>query len=224
MNTKTRMSMTDKLAALKLAGFTISYADPKDGHECGYLSWSDVHTMPQSDVDRPYVDMGSVARGEDGAGQASIVDRSNYRSLVRDYPGLFVPTSYSNVDSLGVFVADLNEDTLAVLVRLATEYPIYDEDDSSALESEEVFESWGQYLWADIDLSEQWQEVSYLFTSDEIRDAFFAVLSDESDYPLHDGTDVVWRYVDVVAHVETALSNLVWDLFGANGPDVPPLF
>jgi hypothetical protein len=72
----------------------------------------------------PYADLTSVGKGEGQAGQSSTVDRSNFRSLQRDYPDTFTPVSYSNVNALGAFVADLDDDLTGILTGLRSDYPL----------------------------------------------------------------------------------------------------
>lgn len=231
---KRTMSMADKLQALESAGFAIRVADPRAGHANGYVSWSGVvdsgHAEP---TDRPYVDLGSVARGDDRFDQTSTWERSNFRSLIRDFPGLFVPTSYSNVDSLGVFVHDLNGATLEMLIGLKDDYPIYDESDLSELEYGEISEAFDQYLFSDWrnGAAEEWTDVADLFTPDrwdapsEVRDAFYAAMSESGYFPEHDGHDVRWDDSKVQAAMEAALTRLVAETFGARTPDTTePLF
>lgn len=227
---KRSMSMADKMDELKSAGFTVRYADPSEGHANGWVSWSgvvdEVYAGPQ---DRPYVGL-----GWNNSDDESTLDRSNFRSLVRDFPGLFVPTSYSNTDSLGAFVHDLTDETLRMLIGLRDDYPVYDESDLSELESEEVSSAFDDYLFSDWyrDAPDEWQDVAGMFidgrfnaSDGPIRDAFYAAMWATGYYPEHDGRDVRWDDNTVQALFETALSRLVEETFGARTPDTTvPLF
>lgn len=232
MSTRKRaMSMADKMDELKSAGFTVRYADPAEGHANGYVTWSQVVDRAYAGPDdRPYVDLG----WKDDNNDASTWDRSNFRSLVRDFPGLFVPTSYSNTDALGVFVHDVNEETLRMLIGLKNDYPIYDESDLSELESEEIEEAFDQYLFSDWfrNAPEEWTDVAGMLidgrfneSDGPIREAFYEALSASDYYPEHDGHDIGWDDAEVHTLMTSALSSVVEQTFGARTPDTTvPLF
>ncbi|HEX2242602.1 MAG TPA: hypothetical protein VHK27_05010 [Gammaproteobacteria bacterium] len=85
-------------------------------------------------------------------GDDSIIDESNYRSLVRDFPYAFVNVGYTNCDGLATFahILDHDHELRKVVVGLADEYPIYDESDHSELVQERQEESWEAYVWQDL--------------------------------------------------------------------------
>jgi hypothetical protein len=160
---------------------------------------------------RAFADLGRIGRGDDTAGQTGSVSRSNYRSLMRDYPDIWTPVSYSNVDALGAFVSDLPDEVIDILTGLADQHPIYDEDDMSALESEEIAESWDQYVRSDLtseiyrvhpDEGDAWDAL----TSDQQRDMFWSAVEATDSYPEHSGLDVVWRYDAIVTELAERLN------------------
>jgi hypothetical protein len=183
-----------------------------------YISYSDVGTDTPGGYDgtftRAYVDLGNVARGEDAYGQTTTLDRSNFRSIMRDYPDMFTPTSYSNTDSLGAYVGNLTEDVISELCGLVTGYPVYDESDMSELESDEITESFDSYVRRDItcEIAESHRDTwEFLLTPDEQESAFWSAVTAADYYPEHDGHDVCWRYEDFMPQlldaIETASAN-----------------
>ena len=223
------MKLQDKISALSDAGFPIRYVErstwtrygthDSDGwHESttvremcpAHVSYSDVHDTPTEFPCRAYVDLSSVARGDDTAGQTTTADRSNFRSLMRDYPDTFSPASYANVDTLGAMVGNLDDDMIGILTGLATDYPLYDESDLSELESEEITESWDQYVSSDIgsevrramsDEGDAWDAMS----DEAQRDMFWRAVEKTDSYPEHDGHDIRWTYGPVVTAIAAEL-------------------
>lgn len=221
------MILKDKIDRLRFADFRVCYA--RIG-EWGYprtpsgdYTWQPYEMRPErihsSDVSdtpggydgtflRAYVDLGRVARSEDQAGQSSTLDRSNYRRLLEDYPESFTVLSYSNVDCLGAYVGNLTEEVIDVLTGLVTDYPAYDDSDMSELESEEITESWDQYVRYDVareipeKYRDQWDDLDDLdvpATDDQPMqekkaEVFWAAVQAADYYPEHSGLDVVWRY------------------------------
>jgi hypothetical protein len=228
---ESEMNLSDKLDALRSAGFQVRYADPAAVYSTGYVSGSSLWSeYPRDTSERPFVDFG--IRGEDMAGQSGTVDRSNFRSLERDFGATFVRVSYSNVDTLGGFPHSMSDEAIGIVIGLREVYPVYDDSDLSELESEETFESWGQYLWFDTyrSLPEEWQDVADMFAGakpldgdPEIRDAFFAACHADDYYPEHDGLDVLWDDARVEELVIMALCALVAKYFGP-APNQPVLF
>ena len=219
------MDLEEKLEALRSAGFKVRYADPAEVCSNGYVHGSSLwREYPADDGERPFVDFG--IRGEDYYGQSSTVERSNFRSLLRDFGDAFVRVSYSNVDSLGGFPHSMSDDAINAVIGIVEQYPVYDESDLSELEDEEITESWGQYLWQDTysGLSEEWQAVADLFDESwlkgthEIRDAFFAECHADGYYPQHDSHDVRWDEDKVAELVNRALCKLVAEHFGPPAP------
>lgn len=194
---------------LKSAGFPVRYAWRPDELQ-DYITWFDVQDYP-ADGYEPYVDLSSVARGEDAAGQTTTLARSNFRSLVRDYPDSFTRVSYSNVDALGAFVADLTDELTGILVGLAEQYPLYDESDLSELESDEITESFEQYVRYDIrDLIDPAGLETWDGDLDDLaqRELFWSAVDGLDIYPEHDGLDVHWsiHYPAIGAEISKRLT------------------
>lgn len=196
-------SLTEQL---RDAGFPVRYAfRPDEGQE--YIVWHDLSDYRAQDSE-PYADLSRIARGEDRAGQVSTIDRSNFRSLLRDYPGTFTPVSYADCDTLGAFVADLTPELVTILTGLAEQYPLYDESDLSELEAEEISDSYEQYARADAEsllpdaARDRWDAMAPTAQ----RDLFWDVVSGHDLYPEHDGRDVCWRYEELAAALAAALA------------------
>lgn len=75
---------------------------------------------------------------------------SNLRSLTRDYHPRVVTYGYYNGEIGVVLLASLDDDMVDMLVGLRQDYPVYDEEDHSALESELAYDAWDQYVWMDL--------------------------------------------------------------------------
>lgn len=190
------MDKQEKIAALKLAGFTIRYADVREAYawSAPHVNWSDAREYAYTDDCREYVELGSIAASEDQYDQVPTWRRSNYRRLMADYGNRFAPLSYSNVDVLGAFVSNLDEDLVNTLVGLAVDYPLYDDEDESALKDEEITEAWSVYLYWDAtrDLPEDLQERASEIGEERLGELFYAACYAADYYPEHDGLDVQW--------------------------------
>jgi hypothetical protein len=207
-----RTGGTALVAQLRDAGFPVTYVD-RAYFEDGYvLPYAHYHHKASAPGLAAYVDLSAIARGEDGAGQATTVDRSNYRSLHRDYPGAWTPISFTNVDVLGAFAADLTPDLVTALIALKDEHPVYDEGDLTELESDEITETWDQYVRSEIAselcavdaVGDAWDAL----TGDEQRDLFWSACDALDIYPEHDGRDVRWtaHYPAIVTEVSRRLA------------------
>jgi hypothetical protein len=179
---------------LRSAGFPIVYAHRPDEGQ-GWIAWHDRSDYPRDDTE-PYADLSAVGKGEDYYDQSSTLDRSNYRRLREDYPDTFTPTSYSNVDTLGAFVADLSDELTETLIGLREQYPVYDEEDMSALETDEINEQWQDFASDELgkelppDASEAWSAL----TKDERWRVFSEACDAAGYYPEHSGIEVLWSY------------------------------
>lgn len=211
------LTLDEVITRLRGASFDLGWADPADAANRGYLpptwvEWETQSWVPKVSATpgtydnprfRPYVCLGNVARGRDAYGQTSTVHRSNYRSLRRDFPQVpWVDVSYVNVDSLGVFCtwftedAECGPDLLDILCKLATEYPVFDEDDMSSLEHDEIGESWGYMAWdlrhelEDTPAADVWDYIG----DTTVQDLFWEAMSAGAfgNYPEHNGLEVVW--------------------------------
>jgi hypothetical protein len=93
-----------------------------------------------------YLTFTGVARDDsDSAGQSRSWVRSNLRAIKAAYPNVFTPLHYSGSECLGAFLIDLDDDIGEMLIGLAEGYPLFDEDDVSALEQEDMDASWDQW-------------------------------------------------------------------------------
>lgn len=216
------LTLDDKIKMLRDAGFDLAYACPStiwpQGEDRGHIRSTDVvwesgpmrywrgDVTSHPDMSRiAYVSFGNVAAGEDRYNQTSTVNRSNYRSIKRDFPQFpWVDVSYMNRVDLGAFVDTLDQDMIDLLCGLATEYPVYDEGDMSALESDEIDESWDQWLRREIrdHLTEREQDVyDYVWTygaSGDLDDVWWDMVRDDGlgSYPEHNGIEVCWGDLD----------------------------
>lgn len=203
--------MDDRVSILhRVHGFSLSYVHRDDAKRFGYVHYSDLRgeysnghrwltvTGEGSEhYGEPYVSFDGIALDEDSYGQASSVVRSNFRSLMRDFPDFpWANTSYLNTNALGCFVADLDDDMAERLIGLAEGYPVYDEDDMSSLEMDEITESWSAYMSSEIwrVLSEPLRVMWDAIGEDEITDMWWACVSADvfGSYPEHHGVEVTW--------------------------------
>lgn len=198
---------------LRSAGFTVTYVSAEhvaDARDNGRLhSTLDRHEHRHADTDYPHVDLARVAAGEDTANQTDTVRRSNYRSIRRDLDTVpWVDVSYANVDTLGAFVADLDADTVDILVKLADEYPAYDEDDWTALEHDEITASVRDYVIYDVaraitlEDSERWHDLD----TDAQESMIFDLMREHDLYPEHNGYEVLWDYPKLAEKITARLS------------------
>lgn len=212
-------TLVDRVDELKRAGFVVSYAWRQDAATFGYLN--SVHLsgeysggykvrtvsgLASEHYGEPYVSFDQVATDECSYGQSSTVHRSNYSAIRRDYPQFpWVDTSYLNVNALGCFVADLDDDMTGLLIGLVEQYPVYDDDEMSRIESSEIDESWREYMRSEIwrELPEVTRTIMWdAIGEDTVTDLWWACVSDDvfGNYPEHSGTEVVWG--DVKRRVE----------------------
>lgn len=211
------MSLADKISALRSAGFSLGWADT-DAGECGFfvpreIQWEarvdhwkvtdapDTYGHPYGyNGTVPYVDLGKVARGEDTYGNTSTIDRSNFRSLMRDYPQVeWRNVHYANQDSLGAYVSDIPGHLIETLCRLADDYPVYDESDMSELEHDEITASWDDYMADEIkrELSEPAQLMWERLGDAKISELWWEAVGNDvfGNYPEHAGVEILWGEV-----------------------------
>ncbi len=233
------MKFTEKLERLEQAGFPIRYADRGEWRPTGpygwnasrsyatapgtwdmservpsYVSHRSVHNLPEENT-RAFVDLGDIARGDDRTGQNSTVDRSNYRSLLEAYPDTFTPISYPDTDTLGAFVGNLPDEVVEVVAGLKCDYSLFNEEDMSALESDEIQESYGQWARSDVagtlddESRDLWDALDFVKLPAEVtpdgvetperwaqEDLFWDAYSrnEGNDYATHTGTEVSWDF------------------------------
>jgi hypothetical protein len=102
------------------------------------MHWSALD--PQGSTGRPWIDLGHIGTtGEPALGQSTTLDRSNYRSLIRDYPDVFTPVQFPYSAVLGAYITDLDMATIGLLAGLMEDCPVYDEPDLAELAREEEY-------------------------------------------------------------------------------------
>jgi hypothetical protein len=190
----------DVVDRLRSAGFRIGYAHRAAASDTGYLLSHDLSDQRYHDDQALFASLEKVARGDCQAGQSTTVDRSNYRSLHREHPDVWTDLVFSNVTALGAFVADLPPEVVDVLCRLKESYPLFDEDDHSALEDEEIDASWEQWVSADVFglLGERAQEVWSALDADTVRRLWWDTVTGLGYRPDHNGLHVSWDYTRLV--------------------------
>jgi hypothetical protein len=143
----------------------------------------------------------------------SDVEASNHRSLLRDFPGVFVELFGDfGTQALMLPVSCLDESVLEAIAGLA-DYPLYDEEDSSALVMEWTDEAITDYLKADMvnDLSRADRsaesEALAATPDDELRAHVWQFYSDAGEYPHAEsvGSIVFPDYDELREHVVTAI-------------------
>ena len=125
------------------------------------------------------------------------VEASNYRSLLRDFPGRFVEL-YGDAGTCALMlpVSCLDELVLEAIAGLA-DYPLYDDEDSSALVMEWTQSAIGDYLRADmendLDRAGREAETEALRATgdDELTELVWEFYSDAGEYPYAEAVGTV---------------------------------
>lgn len=195
---------------------------PEDGAD--YIPQRDLITTHYEDEDKgllSFVEIGQVARVSQ-MGDGSSWDESNFRSLQRDFPHLFYVVGYSGADVLGVFLADLDDDTAGMLIGLVEQHPIYDESDVSELEDEQITASWGQFASADLyrGMSDSVQDEWHAIGDERVEQLAWSLVraAQEGRVPvigygagdecvIHHGGEVIWDYARMTAPLASAISH-----------------
>ena len=110
------------------------------------------------------------------------VTRSNHRCLLRAFPDQFVYLDDAHHAHGLALLPGFEDDTLTgVLIRLSTDYPLYDEDDHTALIAELADDMWPTYLTFDVAaLLRTRHDIDCAdvgVTDDELRDLFLRIHS-----------------------------------------------
>lgn len=199
------LDFEDTIEQCRTASFGLGSAH-RDDAQNGYIapyrithedSWHKVSAEPWEHYGEAFVYFDGIALDEDSYGQVGTVSRSNYRSLLRDFPDFpWVRVSYSNTNGLGCFVADMTEDMLGILTGLAVDYPLYDEEDHSELEHDEIYASWDEFMAWEVkrELSQPGQDVWDALGDSEVSEIWWACVSNEvfGSYPEHNGVEILW--------------------------------
>lgn len=124
----------------------------------------------------------------------SSVDRSNYRSLLEEYPHAFLTMSSGyNGNALLIradYAGDDAEDLFNIGEKLRDDYPLYSEEDHSLLEFELAEEAWDAYMSMDLthDLMRRGINTDRI-SDDDIRKRFYAdtFCGEYGEYPYYEG-------------------------------------
>lgn len=218
--------LSDDMAIELIRGFgqQSRYTGPEERYaertDRDSLWWNDLYTPSErawrieSDPDGEpllsYLDFGDIARDDsDSCGQSGAVVRSNLRALKADHPNVFTSLCYSGSESLGAFLVDLDDDMASCLLGLAHDYPLYSDETHSALEDEDIEQSWAQ--WA---RSHVYGELTYRTQDDwdtigekRVEDLLWALIhaAKEGRVPklgygsgeegiYHDGLEITWDW------------------------------
>jgi hypothetical protein len=189
---------TDKL---KRAGFPVSYASRDVASNGSMPPYSHYYSAVRTDdFPEAYVDLSRVARSEDACGQSSYVDRANYIGLTADYPDVWAPIGYANVDGLGAFVRDIasaDQDGLVdILCSLATDYPSYDDERLSLLEQTEITEQWQSFGAFEFgrELPEDVQTAWEALSESDQTEMFWTACEASGYYPEAASAEILWSY------------------------------
>lgn len=201
-----------------------TYAErPADGAD--YLSGrGDLITTHYDDEDKgllSFVDIGQVARKSDMC-DGYVTDESNFRSLRRDFPSLFYVVGWSGVETLGVFLADLDDDTAGMLIGLVEQYSVHDDSDWCALEDEQIHASWAQFASSDLyrGMSDSVQNEWSAIGDEQVEQLAWSIVhaAKEGRVPSigygsgeecvrHTGLEVSWDYEAMTPPLASAISH-----------------
>lgn len=169
------------------------------------VHWSDVRAAGDSDwcEGRAILTFDYTAWG-DYVG--SMVERSNCRAMLEDFPETFVEVrgDYGS-KCLAVFADAAIPELVADVIRALAEYPLYSDEDHSNLEMEETEEAWEQYAESDLtrelerfefptadlpayavellDTPDAWQDIVDSLDSAWLRERFYSHTVDADQYP-----------------------------------------
>lgn len=116
------------------------------------------------------------------------ISESNQRSLARDYPNLLhgynIPYGHCEyglrIDPREFGKREALEEATevaSILARLKLEYPVYDEEDTSAIVNERAESAWGAYLRMSLQ-AEIYTLVGEMICLDDAEDAFWNLVSE----------------------------------------------
>jgi hypothetical protein len=204
-----------------LRGNTWTELDAPTGGETA--AWSNFRA-PYGDETATYFEVPVTCWG-DYVG--SDIERSNHRSLRRDYPETFVDaTAYPGAHTLMVPVAslaalidvdddgeiddDAAQDLVNIFTALRDEYPLYDEEDSSALVTELADEAWNAYASWDLrrdlrdavysilvyhvnsaDVDDATDHIVDEIDDADLRERFYTAVWESNEYPYAETADSV---------------------------------
>lgn len=201
-----------KWRGTRYLGFTAGYVDlPRpDAGDTVYAGYGGMD-RPDNETDFDFIGIPATLWGDYvGSG----VDRSNYRSLVRDYPETFVEITWDyNSHSLAIWSgAQIDESLAEIIVKIADIYPLYDEEDHSALEMEILEEDLDSWIIPDIrrELDKRFPDTDWsAFPDPDIRSAFYDYWQDAPEFPyMEDATTI---YVPLFDEVVRFVSDFLTD-------------
>lgn len=141
--------------------------------------------------------------------------RSNHRSLIRDFPNIFITMNSGHNGNSLLIRADHTkyaDDIFAIGDILKNEYPIYDEEDYSFLEMELAEEAWDAYLKFDLqsDLLRKNIDTDRI-NEDSLKERFYLLVSQGDKYPYLESADsiVFPGYGDIVEELTTYYRRLI---------------
>lgn len=137
----------------------------------------------------------------------SDISRSNHRSLVSAYPKVFVElTGNFGAFGLGILPEFDHQELAEILVELHDGYPLYDEDDHSALTDELADEAWEGFLQWDVPAMLEDAGIDVVARGiglPELREAFYRLYQEFGDEHAETAVSVVFpslaRAVDRLA-------------------------
>lgn len=150
------------------------------------------------------------------------VARSNYRCLTEDFPRSFIYLRDSmRHQGLAVQPSALGNQRLASALLGLAEYPLYMEEDLSALEAELAAQAWDAYLWRDVS---SYLERNHGIDCEDLqvpearlRELFYEAHSRHGDVYAQNAVEVVFPHLhEAVADVAAALRG---DLHGREPAD-----
>jgi hypothetical protein len=167
------------------------------------LTDSEVELVKRGQWDGPAV-FATIDATEWGSYGGDAFARSNHRSLLRDFPDVFVDL-YGGHDSaaLAVPITSNDADLMRIIAGLE-DYPIYDEEDHRELEHELARAAWDGYLQYDVPrelaemVGEHGADVVEAIDADAMQTAFWQAVEDESSegsgevYYLESADSVAW--------------------------------
>lgn len=196
---------------------TNAATDTPEGGDSAYISdFDDVDVRAGDNRPAEFFSLSSVTVWGDYVG--SDRNRSNCRSLERDYPETFVSVRDAMgaewlalpVSSLLAMEGDDAESLCRLLSGLADEYPLYDEEDHSVLEMELADEAWD--AWVRFDLTRELRDslnsdeddtrgdrIVDAIGEEDLQERFYAAASDSPQpYYCETADSVVFPYWDDV--------------------------
>lgn len=202
----TQSELVDIMRSL---GFPSVFVDAdSDPDQLWWRDWENSFGAAAWDVEMFEI---QVARSECAYGQSDLVEQSNFRSLLRDFPGVFTEMRWTNVSQLGIRADRLTGDVVNALAGLV-DYALYDEDDHSELEQETFDAALSDYL---IDDGMKWYmddddaETLRTFNRMAVEQAFVSTMSQLDIYPEFEYEDVIFQKDDMRLLMAATLESLI---------------